>query len=71
MNKEQFNKLELKVKEEYSKREKEIKKKKKKKVNVEKQKNNLETSSGNRSINDEINLFSPDISIRQIMLKPV
>ena len=62
MNKEQLNKLELEVKEEFSKREKEIIKKKKKKMNVEKQKANLETSSGNRSINDEINLFSPDIS---------
>ena len=62
MNKEQLNKLELEVKEEFSKREKEIIKEKQKKMNVEKQKANLETSSGNRSINDEINLFSPDIS---------
>ena len=32
-------------------------------MNIKKQNNNIETSSGNRTINDEEGLFNPDIKL--------
>ena len=63
MTKEQLDKLELEVKEEFSKREKEIIEAKQIKMNIKKQNNNIETSSGNRTINDEKDLINPDIKL--------
>ena len=63
MTKEQLDKLELEVKEEFSKREKEIIEAKQIKMNIKKQNNNIETSSGNRTINDEKDLLNPDIKL--------
>ena len=61
MKEEQLDKLESDVKQEFATREPEVKDGRKKEMETNNQNNNTETSSGNRTINDEKDLINPDI----------